>query len=618
MRWRCGLWWLCAIGPSAWGQTGPATPAAPTPPPPAGGGLRWQVPPIHVAGTLGYELRLDHAEAAARRRQQLVTATFNAASYLYQPWFATVTGTLALTASHAVSRSALESAPPAGGGDSDRFITGGLRLALFPRSRFPLEARYEVADSRTDTALGGGVDYRASTFALSQRYRPARGDFSIAASLERRTQEGAGIGRDVQQTALADFSTRWARHQLAASLSRSQAERRGTGEETDFWSVVARHSYSPGAELSVESAVNWARSDEQLLASGAAQRTLSQWSSVAMWRPERLPLTVSASARGFNLATSDAALSSESLAAGVGVSWEPLPQLRLSANATATHLNGQTQTALVGSLGATYQGPSRRLGDWQHDWFGGATLSSARNAGFAERSVSTQLGQTLLRQWPRAEGGSLAISLGQTLGVTVSNGVGLVPQATGRDGHDLSRALSHNAALTWSATGAQRSAYARLSLADARQLDGEQSRFTLLHAQLSGSWELDRERGWSGDLTVQRVFQRALPLPGEPVVDVFGFNRQITTSASGEFAWRQLRVFGVPRLRFTSRVRLAHDAQWQTRALVALPDRETGSWENRLDWQVGRLDTSLALRLARQDGAWREFLQWRVLRAFGD
>ena len=109
--------------------------------------------------------------------------------------------------------------------------------------------------------------------------------------------------------------------------------------------------------------------------------------------------------------------------------------------------------------------------------------------------------------------------------------------------------------------------------------------------------------------------QRAIT--AEPV-PVLGFRRErlITHSASGEVTWRAQRVFGVPRLRFQSRVRLSTDTQTSDIVLLALPDRESAVWENRLDYLVGRLELSATLRLSKTDELWRELLLLRLQRNF--
>ncbi len=608
MRWSRACLVACTVVAPAWGQGDAATatpPAAGLPRDEStaqGPGLQWRPPPVQWSGSVSYDLRLDHTHGQPRSTEHLVGTTLDALSYIYEPWLALVSGTLRVTA----SRLQGDATAPDG---SDSFVTGGVRLNIFPRSRFPFDARYEVSDSRTDTSLGGNVDYRSRHLVLTQRYRPADNGFALSASYERRSQEGPTFGEDTQESLLADFSSRIKRHSLGASLARSLNRRLATGEETDFRSAVARHSYAVGSEFVLETSANWARSDDQLLI-GGNQQTLSQWSSVALYRPEGLDLTLSASVRGFSFDNA-ATGGTESVAAGVGAACDVNRNFRLTGNGSATRTDGAVAYAWVGSLGGTYNGDTQRLGEFTYDWNAGASLSNARSGDLEDNTFSTQLGHTFGRQWLLAPGESWSATFGQTLGVSYTRGDTEAP------GHPLgwSRALTQTAGLTFSSNGPDRNAFARLSFTDARQFDAERARFQLVNLQLSGNYQVDRWHGWSGDLTVQRVLQRAIT--AEPV-PVLGFRRErlITHSASGEVTWRAQRVFGVPRLRFQSRVRLSTDTQTSDIVLLALPDRESAVWENRLDYLVGRLELSATLRLSKTDELWRELLLLRLQRNF--
>lgn len=610
MRWSRACLVVCSVVAPAWGQ-GDAPQAVPAPPAadaaqPApsidGPGLSWRLPPVQWGGSVSYDLRLDHTHGLPRSTEHLVSTTLDALSYIYEPWFALVSGTLRVTGSRRSGD------PPAPDG-SDSFVTGGLRLNVFPRSRFPFEARYEVSDSRTDSSLGGNVDYRSRHLVLTQRYRPAGNDFAMSASYERRSQEGITFGEDTQESLLADFSSRWKRHSLGMSLARSVNRRLASGEESDFRSVVARHSYAQGTEFTFETSANWARSDDQLIF-GGNQQTLAQWSSVALYRPEGTPLTVSASLRGFEF---DNALTgrTETVAAGLGVAYDVNRNFRVSGNAGITRIDGDTSYAWVGSLGGTYQGDSRQFGAVNYDWNAGASLNNARSGELEDTTVSTQLGHTFSRQWLLGPGESWAATFGQTLSTSYSRGDTETP------GHPLglSRALTQTAALTFQSNGPDRNAFARASFTDARQFDAERARFQLLNLQISGNYEVDRWHGWSGDLSVQRVLQRSIVVQPVPL-PAYSQEKLITHSASGEITWRARRVFGVPRLRFQSRLRLSLDTQYAATTLLSMPDREIASWENRLDYLIGRLETSATLRISKTDDLWRELLLLRIQRNF--
>jgi hypothetical protein len=116
---------------------------------------------------------------------------------------------------------------------------------------------------------------------------------------------------------------------------------------------------------------------------------------------------------------------------------------------------------------------------------------------------------------------------------------------------------------------------------------------------------------------VQRTLQRSTQVVEQNSVQSLLALQQKSQSASGEISWNHNRLFNVPRLNFKSRLRVALNTQSQSNELAPLADRETASWENRLDYRVGRLESSLSLRFARIDGRQQMFVMWRLQRTFG-
>lgn len=536
----------------------------------------------------------------------MVTSTLNAVTFIYAPWLALVNGSLGLTTGSS------QSAGPESNQESSRFVTGKIQVALFPRSRFPADFRYEVGDTRTDTSLGGGVDYRSTSFAIAQRYRPPKDEFSVSGSYERRGQDSAEFGRDSQQSLLADFSTRWKRHQLSAGLARSTNRRGSTGEETDLISLVARHSFSPDTTLSIESSANWVRTDDQLL-SGENASTIVQASSLAVWRSDQRPLTVTGSLRAFSFqrGTSE----SDNVSAGLGASYELNRNARLNGSLLATRSNGQTAVNTIGALSGNYQGDQRQWNGFQWGWFGGASLSTQFNNAGNDTSLTTQLGHNLNRAWV-IDRSTWSVGLGQNIGVSLNSRSERFddPLLDER----VSKTLTQTLAFSWSRPGESGPVFARLTLADARQFDGEQAKFQQVDFQLSGTHDIDRHRSWSASLSAQSSVQRSLQvLQVGDAASLLTNQRQRSHSAGGEVTWRHNRMFDVPRLNFSSRLHVSMGTQRSSDQLLPLPDRETAAWENKLDYRVGRLESSVSLRVSRVDGRQQVFAMWRLQRSFG-
>jgi hypothetical protein len=613
----------------------PAAPAA-TESPSSGLGLNWSgwaVPPISLGGWVSYDLRASRTEGQTNAVSQLLTTYVKANTFIYQPWFATVSGTLGMTtgrtrggADRAVSQD------PFGVGDpyaeKDRFLTGSARVDLFPLSRFPFEAHVERNDSRIDSALVSTLDYRTQSFGFSQRYQPVSSAYTVSAGFDRRQQVSAGT-RDTQDLFVADFATRWKNNDLTLGLMANRARRDPSEEQTEFVSLVGRHQYSPGSALSVNTVVNWSKTDERLVGS-ASDVSVVQLFSVGLWHLPDSPLAVTGSVRALALRDALADHAIDSLGLTLGATYELNRNARLSANGTATSnsSDGARAQAFSGAVGASWQSDTVDYKGFSYDWSasgtvggstGSANHSGSDSSGLENQSQTTlnaQIGHRVSRSWPMSAQSRLMLDAGQDLVISELRSSPSVEQG---DPSLSRRALLDRLAATWNVSGDNRSGYVRGSYADSREIGGDHANFRMLNFQVSGNFQFDRNRSLSGDLTWQRITQRSGDRPAD-TAEAAGLvaDRNSSSSVSGEIIYQQQRLFGFPRLRFTSRLKLAQDVLKQPGTFATIPDRETRLWENRLDWLVGRLETQFILRISQVDGKRRDFLMWRVQRSFGD
>lgn len=588
----------------------------------AGPARRWQVPPIRWTGFLAYDLRANRAPGEGSSLGHLVTGNLGLRSYIYQPWFARVSGNFGLTSSwtrdthqratlfdtdaslHETIRS------------REQFLTGSGRVDVFPQSRFPFEFHVERNDSRIDSGLASNFDFRNQGFGFSQRYRPPNGAWAVTGAYDHREQSGAGF-RARQDTLNGDFATQWKFNDLNVGASHSRARTVGSGDDSRYGSLVVRHNYVPSTDFSLNSSGNWTRTEESS-AGGASDLQVLQFSTVGMWRRARSPLSLTGSGRVLVLREDVGGNSLETVGATLGANYEYSPNLRLtgSGGVNVTHGADAQSTGFTGSVGATYQGDSLSILGARYDWFGSGSLGTALTQGSRieterQTALNLQVGHTLTRTWNLAAGSALTVNGAQSLSWSRSHST----LAFARD-FDQVTSLLNTASATWQAGSAGRSAYARASYSDSVQLAGRDDRFQMANFQLSGNFDFDNRRSLTGDLTLQRSWQTA-----GTVVDADGFasgGRVTSTGASGEISYRHNRPFGIPQLRFVSRLKLAQDVLKQPGTLPSLPDRETRLWENRLDYSIGRLDTQLVLRISEADGQRREALLFRVQRAFGD
>ena len=309
-------------------------------------------------------------------------------------------------------------------------------------------------------------------------------------------------------------------------------------------------------------------------------------------------------------------------AATLGASYELNRNTRLAASGNASAMSGDAAraTTFAGAANVNWQGDPIEFQGLRYDRFASASASSSSSslaahadAELAARqthaALSGQLGHSLARTVTIATS-SLVVSGAQTLSAATASSN--PPQVGTRE---RSSTLQHTINATWDVSGDGRRAFTRASYSDSTELGGARARFQLFNFQLSGNFSIDRHQGFTGDLTWQRVQQRlGEPAAGQPS----GQERLDSMNTGGEISYRHQRLFGNPRLRFTSRLKLAQDVLNQPGALATIPDRETKLWENRLEWSVGRLDSQLVLRISTVDGKRRELLMWRIQRSFGN
>jgi hypothetical protein len=309
----------------------------------------------------------------------------------------------------------------------------------------------------------------------------------------------------------------------------------------------------------------------------------------------------------------------DSLGLTLGASYELNRNARLTANGTVTTTdsNGIKAQGFSGSAGASWQADTFEFNGFRYDWFAGGSAGGSSTSGSSpsetQTSLDAQLGHTLSRSWPVTSQSALVLNAGQTLSANQNRSSHSELEGVAAS----SRVLLHTLGAAWNVSGENRTAYARATYSDSRELGGAQARFQLFNFQVSGNFEFDRNRSLSGDFTLQRIAQRTGLQPGTGL-GLLVDQRTSSGGASGEITYRQQRLFGFPRLRFSSRLKLAQDVLSQPGTLATIPDRETRLWENRLDWLVGRLETQLVFRISEVDGKRRQMLMWRVQRSFGD
>lgn len=594
---------------------------APVAPSPAAGGVartdwmelfrdvRFTLGPVLWRGEMTTEFRAfrHHDQPAQRAFSEI--ANFSVASYIYQPWFAQVSGNLG---------AAWSSAGGATRGRSTA-LTGGGSISVFPSSRFPFEVSLAVGDSRASETVVD-ADFRSVLAGVRQSYRAADDTTQVTARLDRSEITGSRIGRDVLDVATATVSRRIGSHGMSADGFLSANSGSASGSATRIRRLNGVHSYVPAENLSVETMAtyNWQEVEQGLGPfSGAIAGRVAQLASLATWRPdegeplhdEKHPMLVTAGLRlaaiGFEQGRSSADAISVNGSAGVSYEIDPLTRVNASGSLTRA-ISPAASRAMLAALNAnvTYDPPPLRFAGNAYGWrlSGGAMATTGGE--LDQQTVFAQGNHQISRDMSFTQDSLLTVTIGQGLRGSLGTG----------DAGGL--ALSHNAQATWTLLGeAATQTYVALSAADARNYATPGSMFQMVNLQLTRQAPINALSYWSANLTVQGSRQRDDAVQaGAPASHDTGLN----VSTYGSLSYQHRRLFGVPRLTMSATF-TANQSQLESRAqgdLTAPVQALGNSFDARLEYRIGKLDARLVLRSAEVDGRRNTGLYVRVTRNF--
>jgi len=580
-------------------------------------------PPVLVGGRISYLIRGDASEGQ-KVVQQGITGTITAKTktYLWQPWFAWLTGDIGLN----ILRQSTNSSSTGTGLNNDPFntagtltsknlvTTGSLQLEALTRTSFPFEAHFTKSDNRISGTLSPFSGYASQTFGFSQGFATDYGNGSFG--WDRSEQLGNSSGNTQQDGMRLSLSKSLSATQnLQIAVTRTDNRADMTDERAVQTNVNAQHSYTPDGEVQIDTLANASKSAYKLQ-QGQSAVDLMQLSSFGTWRPEDEDFTVTGGARLLTMAntTSGPAFDGRSIGTrirnanfNVGVGYEISPELRATASANMNMAGGAGASTVTASesAGLTYQPASIQLGQYRYNWSASTTASNSSGGQEQSRNLSLQLSHGLSRTVQFGPTSALTMTLNQAAATILVSGRG----ATQR--------LTHGAAASWNKALESGTVYASINASDSRSMGGEQNdSFQMINFQVSSNMPTGRFGSLTGNLTIQATRQDApmffLPLDQQ---SSFAPKRGFTLTSSGSVSYQHMRVFGIPRLRFGSDLRL--NSQALLPMLGGPQDMETAAWDNNLDYAIGRTQLKLNARVAQTGGKKNKSIMFTMSRGLG-
>ena len=374
---------------------------------------------------------------------------------------------------------------------------------------------------------------------------------------------------------------------------------------TKFDSAIANHTWQLQERLNLVNSLNFTRSTTGVggigLSREASSTTLGL-SSTANWQPDtERPLNVSGGLQYFHFDFEENR--SQSASAFVSANYNYSPNISVFGSGQVSYVDTQRVQDVLGlaTAGLYYTSDAIALGRFNYSWnaSGAGTVQSGRSGDVAT-TLTSSVGHGIDRTYEIDTRSTLSLAATQGLSWIVDsstgNSVGLRNGITGtwefKQSDDFTMRLS-------------------LGANDSRFTGESDDAYTSFLAQLDGNLFIDRYSSVSAALTVQ--------LTQQDTSQGVGAEQGFITSIFGTMGYQHTRVFGVPRLRYSA-LYTGNTQELNNRAqgnLDALPRLEAHSFEQRLEYRIGRLDLQALARLSQIEGENNAFLFFSINRAFG-
>lgn len=575
-------------------------------------GLRWQLAPLRWGGTLGNLFRWSRAQEQPDRFEVVQIANIRAASYIWQPWFAQVSGGIGMVTGTQTVSGANAATGESGGRSSS--LTGNGNLALFPLSRFPFTAYFDVSDSRASSILTNSA-YTTNRFGVRQHYRPESGNSQFMASFDRSSLNSKIFGNDTVTSLAGSYTTAFTNQNVEVNAQQTQTTRSIGGEGSLFRNLTVRHTLRPDADLTVDSFASLSNSDIRYNSLGTLNRSQARYlqaNSFATWRPEAdWPIYVTGGGRYFAAFsnTNGTQIDSQSASANIAATWNVSRNLSLAGAATVASVMANTGAAAgiitTQSASATYSGDPVVFGDFNYFWnAGGTATNQTGGASAGGRAASLQLGHTLSHALPIWEG-SVSANAGQNVYISTSTQLG------------ATTTLVHSGGLSYRVNPSDvLSGFASLTASDTRTSGVNATEYQNIYGQLNGQWQVSPRSLLNANITVQwnRQGTVAGPLPGMTLRGQGGI------TAYGNASYLHSRAFNIPGLRYSA-IYSINTFKYDARLfgdITAGRSQVGQSFEQKLEWRFGRLDMRLSTIFAEIDGKKNALIYFQTSREFGN
>jgi hypothetical protein len=571
---------------------------------------RLVLPPIHIHGDLAYTVRYRDYRLREDSDEQLTTLRLNANTFVWQPWFARVDLGLALGANRVEQDS--------GSSTSDLEGYNG-RFSIFPGSRFPGELYFQKDDSRLETLdmeddgelIVFLSDYTLRRHGFHQVYQSRGGKYyGLRVESTDLTDED---GVDYSELLEVSAKTGIGDHRLSANLRLFDIDRTEGEEDVSSQRGLLRHSWRSSSTFNIDNVFDYSLEDTVPTNRPTTIRENIQFNSFTSWqnsgeRPLRLTSNFRASQTGREVNRLDDYTTLYSLSLGALYDLTQTVQLTSSAGyQESTGSVREDEERLFGSLGARYRSPQYDFGGFSYSWSPFTRYTREDQISASSKTWDVGVGHDVRRRYLVGEASTIGVSFSQTASTSDTRTSGELLEDR------QERNLTTLAGVRWSRNLRSNQIQASLTVSENRRYSNEDDRIRLTNLQISGTQYLSRHSTMTAHATVQNSDSN-----NEGGLEEASSGRT-SDSIRASVRYQHRRAFGVHRLRFTSEyVRTDREfvSEISTEEDLLAEKRADRVWENRLRYDIGRLELRLIARSARRDEETENSVIARVVRRF--
>lgn len=576
----------------------------------------WRLAPVRWGGTL----TSTYNNFKENSGSNMITATealnMRAASYVYQPWFAQVTGNLGLVSGTTERKGGLLQS------NNDTRTTAvnyGGALSLFPLSRFPFQAFFDHGDSRA-SATSIGTQFTSTRLGLRQNYRPMQGPENYSFSYDRSVVTADSV-RSVVDALQGTYAVALEEHTINANARYSDTSGGLNGEASRLISAFGSHTWRPDEDLSVSTSANFSDQRISYLSAGnlaTNNNRLMQANSFFTWLPdEDLPLTVTGGGNLLNMAIETNAGSNEltNLGGFVGARYQFSERFTGTGNFQLAHTQSAGARLLLASGNGmlTYVGQPLTIGKYSYNWNTGANaMVQSASGGPAMQSLSGQFGHSLMRNVVFSPANIVNFNINQ--GVTIGTNSQWGGMST----------LSHSAGVSWRLGYEDRiSGLFSAMLTDNVTTGQYAGHYNTVSLTGNGRAQLSRRASVTLNANVTRSQQKQDYLLDQQLQlgsQIFDIGRPQWTG-SAYLGYDHLSPFNIQRLSYNATLQY-NSSQISQRILNGDPNamswQVSRSFQQRVLYRVGRLNFHVLNTFATVNGKKNASLFFQVSREFGD